>query len=378
MAVIEAVDIGFGASGRNAGMVNPAVWVRPDVVSRTLGPVFGERLLSLLGDSPNRVFALIEEHQIECETRHTGTLHCAVGGRGRAELEHRASQWLKRGVRVDLLDAAETEARVGSSAFVASMLDMRAGTIQPLAYARGLARAAIALNARIFVGQPADCVQRVGSQWRVSTSLGSVTAPWVVVATDAYSVGPCAQIRQEQILLPYFNMATVPLGDTVRRSILPGGHGVWDTKTILSSFRFDREGRLVVGSIGALRGVGRSVHRDWAKRAIRHTFPQIGKVELEAEWYGAIGTTSDSLPRFHKLAPNMISFSGYNGRGIGPGTAFGFVIASYINGTLSEAELPLPQTDPSKPGLRRAREALYEIGSLMAHLAGARAGVAFP
>jgi hypothetical protein len=51
--------------------------------------------------------------------------------------------------------------------------------------------------------------------------------------------------------LPYFHVSTAPLGDNVRRTIMPNGGAGWDTKTILSGFRLDAAGRLIVGSVGA-------------------------------------------------------------------------------------------------------------------------------
>ena len=119
----------------------------------------------------------------------------------------------------------------------------------------------------------------------------------------------------------------------------------------MNSFRFDRAGRLLFGSIGALRLAGLEVHRAWAARAVRKTFPQIGAVEFEAQWYGMMGMTANALPRFHRLAPNVVTFCGYNGRGIGTGTVFGRLLADHVLGNLSEKDLPLPVTEPDAPAL---------------------------
>ncbi|MGO7428483.1 FAD-dependent oxidoreductase, partial [Rhizobium ruizarguesonis] len=100
--------------------------------------VHGERLLDLLGNAPKLVMELIDKHQIACELERNGTLHCAVGADGLKEIEDRAAQWSARGAAVTLLDAAETAKRIGSDAYTGSLLDKRAGTLQPLAYARGL------------------------------------------------------------------------------------------------------------------------------------------------------------------------------------------------------------------------------------------------
>jgi L-pipecolate oxidase len=372
VALLEAVQLGFGGAGRNVGLVNAGMWVMPDTLVETLGTDYGERLLKLLGDAPSLVFELIDKHGIACEVERSGTLHCAAGTKGLRELEQRAAQWQNRGAPVHLLDAAETAAKLGTSAYAGSLLDLRAGTIQPLAYIRGLAAAALAAGAKIFTGSPALAAKPVAGQWEVRTAGGAVRADWIVVATDAYSTAPWSNIRAEQIHLPYFNFATEPLSSDLQSSILPERQGAWDTKEVLSSFRFDRAGRLVVGSVGALRGTGTAVHRAWAKRTLKALFPQIGDVRFQAEWYGLIGLTADHLPRFHKLGHNVLAVSAYNGRGIAPGTVFGRCLAECILGRLREQDFPLPPTAPTRPGLRAAKEAFYEAGAQLVHLVEAR------
>ena len=372
VALLEAVEIGFGGAGRNVGLVNAGMWVMPDVLADMLGGDYGERLLELLGDAPKLVFDLIERHRIECEVEHAGTLHCAVGLKGLKELEQRAAQWCRRGAPVELLNARDTEAKVGSSAYAGSLWDRRAGTIQPLAYARGLARAALNAGAKIFTRSAVTSAEQIGGQWKLQTARGSVIADRVIVATDAYATGPWSEVKTEQIHLPYFNFATQPLSGNIRASILPERQGAWDTNEVLSSFRFDRAGRLVFGSCGALRGTGAAVHRSWAKRALKKLFPQIGDVRFEAEWYGLIGMTDDHLPRFHRLAENVIGFSGYNGRGIAPGTTFGRLLALHALGQLDEKDLPLPASSPTKPNFRSAKAAIYEVGAQLVHLIEAR------
>ena len=372
VAVLEAVEIGFGGSGRNVGLVNAGMWVMPDEVPKTLGPEYGDRLLELLGNAPGVVFALIEKHRIRCEAVRTGTLHVAVGSKGFEELEARAAQWQARNAPVQLLDASETAAKVGSTAYSGSLLDPRAGTIQPLGYARGLAGAAIAAGASVHTDSPVQDVARSGSKWAVRARGATVLADWIVVATNAYAGTPWQQIRSELVALPYFNFATVPLSEGARQSILPERQGVWDTKQVLSSFRLDEAGRLVVGSVGALRGPGAGIHRAWAKRALKNVFPQLGDIPFSAEWYGIIGMTDNNLPKYHRLAQNVVSFSGYNGRGIAPGTVFGQALAQHILGNVPEDQLPLPQSTPKAAPYRVAKEASIELGAQLVHFVEGR------
>lgn len=370
--VLEGKEIGFGGAGRNVGLINGGMWVMPKELPGVLGPVYGERLLDLLGNAPFLVREIIETHGIDCELEKNGTLHCAVGETGLDEIRERHAQWSARGAPVRLLDATETAARTGSDAYAGALLDERAGTLQPLAYVRGLARAAQMAGATIHTSSPVLSSEQNGERWTVKTDRGSVSANWIVVATEAYSEGPWQIIRKQQTYLPYFNVATTPLSDNLRRSILTNREGCWDTKAILSSFRMDRQGRLVFGSVGALRNTGASVHRAWAKRALKRLFPQLGDVDFECEWYGQIGMTDNALPRFHRFARNVVGFCGYNGRGIAPGTVFGKTLASLVAGDMSESDLPLPVTDPRQQSLRALKEAYYEAGAQVAHFAGER------
>ena len=375
VAVLEAVDVGFGGSGRNVGLVNAGMWVMPEALPGELGPLHGGRLLELLGNGPSLVYDIVKRHGIDCEPVRNGTLHCAVGASGLANITERARQWKALGAPVTLLDARETAEKTGTHAYRGSLLDMRAGTIQPLAYARGLAQAAAAAGALLYAHSPVNAVEDAGTHWRVRSANGGVIdAQWVIVATNAYTGpnGVWPELGAELVRLPYFNMATRPLSEKARELILPGLQGAWDTRDVLSSFRLDNAGRLIFGSVGALRGTGLAVHRSWGRRALAKLFPVLGRVEFEHEWYGWIGMTPNALPRFHKLARNTISFSGYNGRGIATGTTFGQQLARLVLGQIKEDDLPLPVTQTEPVSLRPLREAYYEVGAQVAHLATAR------
>ena len=370
--VLEAAEIGFGGSGRNVGLVNAGMWVMPEELPRQLGEVHGERLLEQLGNAPSLVFDLVRRFRIDCQVKQTGTLHCAVGSKGLVEVSERARQWRARGADVELLEGARAHRLIGSAAYTGALLDRRAGTIQPLAYVYGLAAAAIAEGAEIHSRSPALRREELSAGWKVHTARGSVTAPWILVATDAYSSGIWSPLKEEQVMLPYFNLATRPLDPLLRTTILDEAQGAWDTAQVLSSFRLDDAGRLVFGSVGALRGTGAAIHPSWAKREITRLFPQLGGVAFEHEWYGMIGMTGNALPRLHRLGHNIFSISAYNGRGIAPGTTFGRDLARLALGEVVPADLSLPLTQLSRAPLRSARTAFYEAGAQARHFVGAR------
>ncbi len=369
MILLEAVEVGFGAAGRNSGLLNGGLWILPDQIVGTMGLAYGERLLALLLGAPIAVRKVIADEGIPCDLKEKGTLHLAVGAKGLDEIRERHRQRRARGQPVELLSAEETRRRVGGGDYTGALFDPEAGTIQPLSYVRGLAAAAVRKGAELFTSSPVTHIERMGQAWRASTAGGSVTAPRVIVATDCYSVGPWRKLADEQVKIAFFNLATQPLPERFRKAVLPGGEGAWDTRMLLEMIRLDAAGRLIFASFGALRNTGSGIHRSWAYRALARIFPElVGQVKFEHEWYGLIGMTPDHLPRFHRLEDGIIGISGYNGRGIAPGTVFGQVLANFASGTIAEEDLPLPISELEDRSLRTAREAYYEVGAQLGHL----------
>ena len=376
VVVIEAGQIGQGGSGRNVGLVNAGLWLMPDDLEARLGPDHGPRLLAALGGGPKQVWDLVRHHQMDCAAQPAGTLHCAPDGQGLEALQARHDQWRRRGVGVALLDRDETAARTGAHGFCGALFDPRAGTIQPLAYARGLARAALAAGARVYTSSPAQSINtQTDDGWHISTPRGSVRAAKLILAGNTYGMAAAQDLRRQQSILPYFNIATEPLSATARVQVLTRGEGAWDTAKILTSFRLDAEGRLVLGSVGALGALDAPAHRAWARRRLAQLFPALADLPFEAEWYGRIGNTPDALPRFCAHGPGAWSISGFNGRGIAPGTVFGTMLARLAMGETGPDAIPLPLRPAPQPDpLRALREPFWRTGSALWHLAGARRG----
>lgn len=359
VVVLDALGIGAGGSGRNVGLVNAGLWIMPDTVEDRLGP--GNPLPGLLAQAPAAVWEIIARHAIPCEARPVGTLHCAPDSSGLAALQERERQWHKRQVAVRLLDKAEAAARIGSDAFHGALFDPRAGTVQPLAYARGLARVALAAGAVIHAPSAVTAARREGGDWVLSTAGGTLRAPRVIWAGNAYGQGPAE--NKALAILPYFNFATDPLPDSLRAGILPGGEGAWDTAQVLTSFRFDAAGRFIIGSVGTLGAFDAAVHEAWAQRRMARLFPQLAGQPFTHRWFGRIGTTPDALPRLVQAGEGAFGFAGYNGRGIAPGTVLGRELAKAALGMGGAIPLEPARPDP----LRRVREWGIRAGAAALH-----------
>lgn len=369
--LVEAETIGHGGSGRNVGLVNAGLWTPPEKVAATMGKTAGDKLNTLLAGAPDLVFALIEQHGIACEARRNGTLHCAHSHAGFRDLQDRCRQQKDWNAPVTLLNAKETEERTGSAAFYGSLHDARAGTIQPLAYCHGLARAASEAGAILHERSPAVSIEVDGDGWAVATPSGRIRAALLILATNAYHLDVGGLPAPQTTPVAFFQMATRPLSDNLRRSILPGGEGCWDTAQIMSSFRMDAAGRLIIGAVGSLDHAGDTFHRGWAARKLALLFPHLKGEPFEQAWFGRIAMTSDKLPKILRLGDNGYAIFGYSGRGIGPGTLFGKAAAAACLENNPDL-MPVPVIDMHHETLPAMRARYYETGAILAHMLAAR------
>ncbi len=367
VVVLEADTIGHGGSGRNVGLVNAGLWVPPEGIIKQLGQTEGMRLITALASAPDTVFDLIEREGIECEATRNGTLHLAHAPSGLRDLKDRLRQGKQIDAPIQLLDAKETARRTGSDAFLGALFDPRAGTIQPLEYCRGLARAAKNKGARIFEQSPAQHVTHDGSEWIVRSNENTLRAKHLLLATNGYHAGTEGQSGPQFVTIRYSQFATSPLTCEQRAGILPGGEGCWDTAMVMSSFRVNQEGRLIVGGIGDCDGQGATIHTRWAARKMAEVFPELAGKAFDYTWQGTIAMTGDHLPKAVRIGPNGLTVFGYSGRGIGPGTVFGKQAARAL---LFDEVDGMPSTITETPHLepfKFLRSLYFETGATLVH-----------
>jgi glycine/D-amino acid oxidase-like deaminating enzyme len=212
-----------------------------------------------------------------------------------------------------------------------------------------LARVAIERGGVIYARSPVVSYEHTSKRWSVRTEHGEVVAPALVLATNAYTGeierGLAPDIAREVVPTLSWQMATAPLSDNVRRTILPGRPAMSDTHGELYFARYDARHRLVTGGalLNPINGAERL--KPYIAARLERLFPQIGSLAFDHVWNGYIGMTRDYMPRFHKLGPNGYAWAGCNGRAVGLAVALGREFARAIEG-VPENGLALPFGDP--------------------------------
>jgi glycine/D-amino acid oxidase-like deaminating enzyme len=349
VAVVEAAEPGWGASGRNNGQVIPTL-SRPDpedIIAKH--GATGERFVAMLRDSASTLFDVVQKYKIEAEQEQSGWVQ-PVHSPGRIRIaERRVKQWSKFGAPVELLSREQTTDMTGSDAWFGGFWNKTGGHVNPLALARGLARAALGLGARIYARSPAISFERRDDKWIVKTEKGEISGRALVVATNAYSgefsKSLVPEIATEVMPVLSWQMSTQPLSDNVRKTIIPGRQAVSDTHGELYFARYDARNRLITG--GAVLGPGNKVERIKARvtERLQRLWPQIGDIKFDYVWNGYVGMTADFLPRIHRLGPNAYGWTGCNGRAVALTIPLGRELAKAVQG-VPESELALPFTEP--------------------------------
>ncbi len=350
VTVLEAVEPGWGASGRNNGQVIPTLSrPDPDDIEARFGDA-GARFVNLLRDCASILFDTVRDHGIDAEAEQTGWVQ-PVHTPGRIRIaERRYRQWAKRGARVELLDAAQVAAMLGSQAWQGGFWNRSGGHVNPLALARGLARVALAAGARIHGGTPALDFSRKDGHWIVRTPSGELRARALVLATNAYS-GVFSQtlaprIAREIVPVLSWQMATQELDERTRATIIPGRQAMSDTHGELYFARYDARNRLITGGALALPFRRAERLKPMLAERLRRLWPQIGEPRFDYVWNGYVGMTQDFLPRFHRLGPDGYAWAGCNGRAVGLSVALGAEFAKAVCGA-PDKDLALPFTEPT-------------------------------
>lgn len=338
VVLLEANQIGWGASSRNAGHLPPATKHDPDEVIARYGAVAGQRLIYAAEQAPTVIGELVARHGIDCDYAVSGIIMAAHTEKALRDHARRVDYWAARGRPVELLDRRKAADMIGSDYYLGAWIDRRGGRINPLAYVRGLARAAIEAGAALHEGTRVTRLERDGAKWRLTTASGSVQADKVFLCTNAYTDDLWPGLNRTILPIRAYQFASRPLRDNVRKTILPGGQPMTDSRRLLSGIRLHADGRLQFGGQGS---TGAAIRR------MQRLFPQLGEIEIDFAWSGFIAMNADNSWHIHELAPGLLAMLGCNGRGVALATIYGRELARYANGAPT-IDFVLPKSPPRR------------------------------
>ena len=256
------------------------------------------------------------------------------------------------------LGREETRERLGSPLPLCALFAPRAATVHPAKLATGLARVAEGKGVRILEHSGVASIEKEGSGLRLTTTRGTLRAPRVVLATNAYSHRLVPRLARRFLPLYDYVIASEPLSAAQRASIRwQGREGVTDCRSFFNYSRLTADDRVVWGSSEAVyfRGNGVGPQHDHApavyaalEASFARFFPDLTAVRFPYRWGGPIAATTRFTPFFGSLQSGRLLYGlGYTGHGVGTTRVAGKLLAHLALERRSElAELALVRKPP--------------------------------
>jgi glycine/D-amino acid oxidase-like deaminating enzyme len=361
--VLEANSIGWGASGRNGGVVSAKFRVSFPAIARSFGTEAAKRMHRIAHESVDVVEELVAEFDIRsAQFERTGNLRCAHTERALDAITAEA-EWLCRELgdhSVSVLSRAQVAQETGSEAFTGGVLNSHSGTIHPLNYVRGLAAGLLARQVDIFENSPVLRIGRANGGLMVETPSGTVRARQAIIATDAYSDLTPATRHLSRTIIPFRSaiIATQHLPHAIESKLLTGRRSYTETRRMMKWFR-KADGRVLFGGRGAFGKEDAPSAFAALRRAMTALFPDLEGLEIEFKWSGLVGMTLDQLPHVGRLDDRTCICVGYNGAGVAMASLLGRYAAAFAMGESPDVALldaallkPVPFYPLRAPGIR--------------------------
>lgn len=363
VCVLEAVAVGFGASGRNGGQIVNGLNADLPRIERWFGRETADFAGGLLRAGACIIRERIERYGIACDLR-PGNLFTAMTAAHMRGLEGKCARWAAHGHEgLELLDGDGVRRHVASDRYVGGLLDPAGGHLHPLNLALGEAAAIESLGGVIHEGSPVTGVAREGARFRVRTAAGSVTAGHVVLAGNAYLAGVAPDLERRVMPVSTQIVATVPLGAERAEALLPTDLCVEDCRYVLDYYRRTADHRLLFGGGIVYSGTDPADIRAALRPKLEKTFPQLRGVELEYAWSGNFALSFSRVPQLGRLENGCWFAHGYSGHGVTGSHLFGVMLAEAIAGDATRFERFARLRWFPFPGGRRLRVPYSALGA---------------
>ncbi|MGF7162421.1 sarcosine oxidase [Rhodoligotrophos appendicifer] len=363
VVVLEAEEIGFGASGRNGGQVNPGLKHDEAALTARFGPE-GAKFYRLGQEAPDFLAALVDRLKLNCGFERPGLIRLAHNARALTVMNAAGDSMEKAGIAVERLQTPSAVARrTGTERYLGGLVDPRGGSVHPLDLAREMARACMSAGVRIFTRTRVSALSPQNGGWMLAAAGGSVAAREVVVATNGYTDGLIPGLAASLLPVNSFQVATAPLSGNLAETILPGRNTVYDSRRLVLYFRKTQDNRVILGgraSFSSAMGIGGG-REDYSvlERVLNGIFPQLDGQKITHRWTGLVCITADHLPHYHQPAPGLHVVLGFNGRGVALSHRVGAWMAHKLVGEDDSGALP---PSPIRPiPFHRFREPLLNV-----------------
>lgn len=359
--LLEAEQVGFGASGRNGGQLIPGLRWAASEIDAEFGRERAQAIFDLAWRGGQRVFDLVKMHDLDCDLKY-GHFEAAYKPEHfrhmveEAEFLSREFGWNS----IDIVQKDQLEGHIDGGDYHGGLYERAGGHFHPLNYALGLARLAKAEGVAIYENSRAVSVSD-GGKVCVKTANGQVVARYAINATDAWVHDIAPDLGRYTVPIMNYNIATAPLPDA--DALLPSDAAIADSRFVLNYFRLSADKRMLFG--GGEKYVQRPPAdiAGFVRRHMVDAFPSLADVQIDYAWGGAVAVTMNRLPHMGRNG-NIFYAHGYSGHGALITTLAGELMVEALAGTAERFDVFGALPNRPFPGGRLLARPLATLGLL--------------
>jgi gamma-glutamylputrescine oxidase len=367
VTLLEARQLGFGASGRNGGQAIHGLACDQATIEKQLGLEDAKRVWAMSIEALELLRERIRRYDIDCDWR-GGYLSLATSARKGRELQ----DWAERlesvyGYRQQHIPPAELPRWIASERYHSGVFDPRSGHLHPLNYTLGLARAAAAAGVQIHEHTPVEALTQ-GAVAALRTAHGELRARQVLLAGNVYLQGLAPPIEARIMPVGTYIACTEMLDAAVAEGLIPSRAAACDTNFVLDYFRTTSDQRMLYGGRVSYSTVTPANLAESIRQRMVGTFPQLASAKIEYAWGGFVDISMNRAPDFGRLpasggaAPNIYYLQGFSGHGLALTGLAGKLVAEAIDGDASRLDIFARIRHRPFPGGRLLRTPALVLG----------------
>lgn len=300
VTVLDANDIGSGASSRAAGLVSGRAGVSKQInLQAAVGQERATAILEEADEAYEHLQTVIASNEIDCNFQPCGRFVAANTPKGYDKLAKKMVEYNADGRnRFAMIPRTDQGRFVKSDFFHGGMFLNDGGSVHPAKYHAGLLRLCHAAGVQLIGNTRVQSINTEGSEAIVQTARSTIKARHVMLGTGGYtdSISPWHQKR----VIPISStiIATEPLGRERVSALLPQGCPVIDNKRVIAFARPSPDGtRILFGGRARFSPVGPEESVRILHAQMREMFPELGDTKIVNAWSGLMAFTFDFLPK---------------------------------------------------------------------------------
>jgi glycine/D-amino acid oxidase-like deaminating enzyme len=328
IVVVEATEIGEGASARNSGFAGPR--------DLPAGPTAADRarataLDRFAGEGWAWLMDQVETHGIDCALRLSGRIRAAATARGAARVEALRDAVAAADMAHEMLDRAALEERIGTAYYRCALFTPDGFVLDPAALVRGLADA---LPANVVLCENTPLLSLAHRErWQLETPAARIAARNVVLATNA-AIRKLGHLRDRLVTIYTYAALTAPLApaDAARLGTMPVW-GLLPAHRLGTTVRRVGDDRLLLRSLYAHeRPLPEAQVRTTLLSCFHRRYPALAHAGLDRIWGGTTALTMNGAPWWGRIDNGLYASAGCNGSGIVKGSVLGKRLAELVVG----------------------------------------------